>query len=61
MLAFLYSLLLIAAAFVLLAIRLFFGKDFVQTHTHDNEALRKKGIHCARTQDALDRRRRLRR
>jgi hypothetical protein len=48
----LVSLLIIAICVGLLAIRLFFGKPFVHTHIDGNEALRKKGIHCAQSYDA---------
>ena len=43
---------LLAAAMALLAVRLFFGKRFVDQNRH----LRAKGIHCVRTQDAVARR-----
>ncbi|MGM9693791.1 MAG: hypothetical protein ACI3YC_02130 [Alloprevotella sp.] len=55
---FLLSLLLVGIAVALLAVRLFFGRNFVNMHTDSNPALRKKGIPCARTQDAQARKRR---
>lgn len=47
---FLIVLLIIAVAMLLLGIRLFFGRPFVSTHVHDNKALHKKGIGCAKEQ-----------
>lgn len=44
--------LIIAFSLLLLAIRLFFGKNFVHTHIDGNKALNKKGIHCVQAQDA---------
>lgn len=43
-------LLIIAVSVLLLSIRLFLGKPFVSTHVHDNKALRRKGISCAKEQ-----------
>lgn len=48
----LFSLLIITISLVLLAVRLFFGKRFINTHVDGSKALTAKGIHCAQTQDA---------
>ena len=49
----LYSLLIIAIAMILLSIRVLIKKNssFKSQHIHDNEHLRKKGIHCVIDQD----------
>lgn len=49
----LYTLLIIAIAMVLLSIRVLVKKNgsFKSQHIHDNEYLRKKGIHCVLDQD----------
>ena len=55
---FLLSMLIIAIAFALLAVKLLFlnnGK-FTSQHIHDNAALRKQGIHCVIDQDKEARR-----
>ena len=43
----------VAIAFILMGLRVFFTKNgrFPDTHIGGNEALRKKGITCAKTQD----------
>jgi hypothetical protein len=53
------SLVLILFSVLLLGIRVFFTKNgrFPNTHIGDNKELRKRGIHCARTQDAQERNR----
>lgn len=43
-------LLIIAVSVLLLSVRLFFKKPFVNTHVHDNTALRNKGVGCAKEQ-----------
>lgn len=47
------SLIIIACAILLLGIRVFFvkGGKFPNLHIDGNKALRKKGIHCAKSQD----------
>lgn len=49
----LYSVLIIAIAVLLLCVRVLFVKNgkFHSMHIHDNEYLRKKGIHCVIDQD----------
>lgn len=49
----LLSVVLVLLSVVLLGIRVFFTKNgkFPETHVGNNPALRKKGIHCAKTQD----------
>lgn len=49
---FLITLLVIAMCLALLSVRLFAGKNFVRTHVDQNKGLRRKGIHCAQSQDA---------
>lgn len=55
---FLLSMLIIAIAFALLAVKLLFLKNgkFTSQHIHDNVALRKQGIHCVIDQDKEARR-----
>ncbi|MDY2778810.1 MAG: hypothetical protein SOU82_03030 [Alloprevotella sp.] len=36
--------------------RLFFGKKFVHTHVDGNKAMHRKGIRCAQSMDAEERR-----
>lgn len=47
------SVLIIAIALALLSIKLIIKKHgkFASQHVHDNEALRKQGIHCVIDQD----------
>lgn len=49
----LFSVLIIAIAVLLLCVRIIFqkGGTFKSQHIHDNEYLRKKGIHCVIDQD----------
>ncbi|MDR1729293.1 MAG: hypothetical protein LBR52_01365 [Prevotellaceae bacterium] len=49
----LLTFILVGIAVLLLGVRIFFfkGGKFPSSHIGDNEALRKKGIHCAKTQD----------
>jgi hypothetical protein len=49
----LYTLLIIAISMVLLSIRVLIKKrdSFKSQHIHDNEYLKKKGIHCVLDQD----------
>ena len=49
----LYSVLIIAIAVLLLCVRVLFVRNgkFNSMHIHDNEYLRKKGIHCVIDQD----------
>ena len=55
---FLLSMLIIAIACALLAVKLLFLKNgkFTSQHIHDNAALRKQGIHCVIDQDKEARR-----
>lgn len=55
---FLITFAFIAAAMILLSVRIFAGKKFVHTHVDGNKALNKKGIHCAQSQDREMRRKR---
>lgn len=48
---FLLTLAIIAICLILLAVRLFFGKQFVSSHIDQNKALRKKGIGCVQSMD----------
>ena len=48
---FLVILVIIAAAFLLLAIKVLVGKKFVHTHIDGNRPLNKKGIHCVQSMD----------
>ena len=49
----LFSMLIIAIVIALLSIKVIVKKNgrFSSQHIHDNEALRKKGIHCVLDQD----------
>lgn len=49
----LFSMLIIAIVMALLSVKVIMKKDgkFSSQHIHDNEALRKKGIHCVLDQD----------
>jgi len=49
----LLTLILVGIAVLLLGFKIFFFKNgkFPSSHIGDNEALQKKGIHCAQTQD----------
>ena len=48
---------IVAVCVVLLAVRLFAGRDFVQTHLDRNEAMRRRGIGCAKNEgDYIERR-----
>jgi len=51
------SLALILLSVLLLGIKVFFTKNgrFPDTHVGNNKELRKRGIHCAKTQDAQER------
>jgi len=55
--AILTVILLVAAAVVLLSIGVILRKDhsFRSQHIHQNERMKKDGIHCAISEDALDR------
>lgn len=48
---FLIILVIVAAAFLLLAIKILVGKKFVHTHIDGNRHLNKKGIHCVQSMD----------
>lgn len=48
---FLISALVLALCVALLCVRLFFGKDVRSGHVSDNQALRRRGIGCAQSQD----------
>lgn len=56
---FLISLLVVALAFALLAIRILLTRrgSFPKTHVSQNAAMRKNGIHCAQSQDFEERHR----
>ena len=49
--------LLVAAAVVLLSVGVILRKDhsFRSQHIHQNERMKKDGIHCAISEDAIDR------
>lgn len=51
-LSLLAALVVVALAVLLLGVRMLLrrGGEFPQTHIHDNQALKKKGIGCARLQ-----------
>jgi len=49
------ALLIIATCMVFLCVRLFFHRSFPHTHVEGNKAMRKKGIYCIRTMDAMER------
>lgn len=53
----LLSILLVLIGVVLLGVRVFFtkGGKFPDTHVGHNKAMRKRGIHCAQTQDFQER------
>lgn len=53
---FLLSLLIIAICLIFLCVRLFFGRQFVHTHVDGNKAMQARGIHCAQSFDAEERR-----
>jgi hypothetical protein len=54
--AFLISAILLVAGVLLMGFKVFFTEKgkFPSTHISDNEALKKKGIHCATAQDRLE-------
>ena len=58
--AFIASLVILVVCLALLCVRIFFGRRFVNTHVDGNKALRRRGIYCARTQDAIEQRKRQR-
>lgn len=49
---FFFAIIILALAFALLGIRLFFGKHFVNSHVGANKHLQARGIHCMQAQDA---------
>ncbi len=49
---FLLTLAAVALCVLLLSVRLFFGRAFVQTHVGGNKLMRRRGIGCVQTQDA---------
>ena len=55
--AILTVILLVAAAVVLLSVGVILRKDhsFRSQHIHQNERMKKDGIHCAISEDAIDR------
>jgi len=57
---FLLSVLIIAIGMLFFCVKVIFRKNgtFSSQHIHDNEALRKQGIHCVLDQDREARRRR---
>lgn len=46
---------IVAVSIALLAIKLLFGKRFVNLHIDGNKALNRKGIHCVQSMDATER------
>jgi len=58
----LLTLAIVAACVALLSVKVILRKNgrFVSQHIHDNEALRKQGIHCVIDQDREERERRTR-
>jgi len=54
---FIVSLVLLIVALLFLSVKLLLkkGSRFPQTSVGHNEEMRKRGIYCARTQDALER------
>lgn len=58
--AFIASLVILVVCLALLCVRIFFGRRFVNTHVDGNKALHRRGIYCARTQDAIEQRKRQR-
>ena len=53
---FLFFFFFFAICLLLLAVRLFFGKKFVPAHVDGNKAMHRKGIRCAQSMDAEERR-----
>ena len=53
---FVISLLIIAISVIFLSVRLFIGRQFVHTHIDGNKVLQSRGIHCAQSFDADERR-----
>ncbi|MBR1387487.1 MAG: hypothetical protein IJ553_03650 [Alloprevotella sp.] len=53
---FMISVSILLVAFAFLAIRVWFGKDFVKTHIEDNKSLRSKGITCYMQMERKERR-----
>ena len=53
---FILTLLIIAISLIFLCVRLFFGRKFVHTHVDGNKAMHARGIHCAQSLDAEERR-----
>lgn len=55
-----FTVLIIAIAMILLCVKVIFRKNgrFSSQHVKDNEALRKKGIHCVIDQDREEREKR---
>lgn len=51
----LFSVLIIAFCVLMLSVKIFFRKPFVNSHVSGNKAMREKGIHCAQAQDQEDR------
>lgn len=49
------AIIIIGLAFVLLGVKVLFvrGGKFPSGHVHDNPALRKKGIHCASSNEKI--------
>lgn len=54
---FIIALVLLLLAILILGIKIFFTKSgkFPQTRIGDNKAMKKKGIYCAKTLDAIER------
>lgn len=48
---FILTLVIVAAAVVLLSVGIIIKGHFVNSHVSGNKALRRKGIHCAQQQD----------
>lgn len=53
---FIISLLIIAISVIFLCVRLLVGRQFVHTHIDGNKAMQSRGIHCAQSFDAEERR-----
>lgn len=52
---FIAILIIVAICVILLSVRLFFGKQFVKTHVSQSKAMRRRGIGCVQSQDAMSR------
>lgn len=50
---FLLLIALLAVAMLLLSVRVLTGKRFIHTHVSGNKEMRRRGIGCAQSQDAI--------